>query len=121
MVDEIRGNRTIVPTNGKNAIQECKRIDAPSPPIHRMHVKTQRLDGGKMLVDMGNHVDIVTGALSGECHRNAMSYEVPILSDEIDQHWVLPRACTRHYSSHSQRTFTDVIPKDQSELLDRRG
>ena len=90
MVDEIRSNRTIVPTNRPNAIQECKRVDAPPPPIHRMHAKAERLDRGTMLIDMRNHVYIIAGALGGKRHRNAMSHEIPILSHEIDQHRVWP-------------------------------
>jgi hypothetical protein len=73
-----------VPTNRTNAIQECKRVDAPPPPIDGMHTKAKRFDRGTMLVDMRNHVNIVAGALSRERHRNAMSHEVPILSHEID-------------------------------------
>jgi hypothetical protein len=55
-----------------------------------MHAKAERLDRGTMLIDMRNHVYIIAGALGGKRHGNAMSHEIPILSHEIDQHWVWP-------------------------------
>jgi hypothetical protein len=90
MVDEIRGNRTIVPTSRTNTVKKCKRVHASSPPVHGMQTKAKRLDRGTMLIDMRNHVYIITGALGGKRHRNAMSHEIPILSHEKDQYRVWP-------------------------------
>jgi hypothetical protein len=55
-----------------------------------MQTKAKRLDRGTMLIDMRNHVYIITGALGGKRHRNAMSHEIPILSHEKDQYRVWP-------------------------------
>jgi hypothetical protein len=50
-----------------------------------MQVKSVRLDLGGVSIDVGRHVDLVTGPLCGYRHRQAVGNKIPVLGHQIEK------------------------------------
>jgi hypothetical protein len=84
-MNEVGIDCLVMAAHGMDVGNEIQRIEAAAPPDDGMQAEALRFDGGRALVDVGDHVDLVAGALGFARHRQPVRKEIPVLRHQIDQ------------------------------------
>jgi hypothetical protein len=85
MMHHVRHQLSIERPNIADRGDEVARIEAATPPAHRMKREPFSHDGVPVIVDTGCDMDIEAGRVCGARHRQQMRKEITIYGDEIDE------------------------------------